>query len=415
MSLTEAGRAPVIIFLYNRLFDPLIQSNFWLYMQDYLRDQDRNVDIHLITYEDARYPLSAEQRALVEDWMCQGLFWHPLTYHPGMGARPKLIDIFAGLRKVRKLKKDFGAHRIATLGSVAGTFAYLYTLLTGLKLFLYQYEPHSEVSRDAGAWKVNSWQYQISRFLERASAKRADVIASGTRFMGEFLQNELNFAGTFVRIPTVANDRKFAFDASRRAAKRAELNIAPEDRLIFYPGKFGGLYYNTEIGEVVAQMMVHDPKLKFLVVTPNDPVDVRNMLQRSGIPAEALTIAQSGYEGIEDYFFAGDLGLITIPPGPAQKYRSSIKVGEYLCAGLPFLTSTGISEDYVYATERNVGVVVESFSRDEIDRVWPEIDRFLSEDKQTLRTRCREVGVEYRGFDAQNPKFKHAMQALVEA
>ena len=28
----------VIVFLYNRLFDPLIQSNFWLYIKDYLED-----------------------------------------------------------------------------------------------------------------------------------------------------------------------------------------------------------------------------------------------------------------------------------------------------------------------------------------------------------------------------------------
>ena len=29
-------RKTVVVFLYNRLFDPLIQGNFWLYVRDLL-------------------------------------------------------------------------------------------------------------------------------------------------------------------------------------------------------------------------------------------------------------------------------------------------------------------------------------------------------------------------------------------
>ena len=33
-------KTPIVIFLYNRLFDPLIQGNFWLYIRDYLNERD---------------------------------------------------------------------------------------------------------------------------------------------------------------------------------------------------------------------------------------------------------------------------------------------------------------------------------------------------------------------------------------
>lgn len=404
-------KTPIIIFLYNRLFDPLIQGNFWLYIKDYLQDPGAPVRFHVITYEDPRHPLTEAQKALVAEWTRQGLEWTALTWHPGMSLVRKFRDVLSGLVAVARLRMK-GYRHIAALGSVAGTFAYFCALPLRLRLFLYQYEPHSEVSRDAGAWDEKSLQFRLARFFERRSAEYAHVIASGTRFMGERLKRDWGVRAEFFRVPTVVNEDKFHHDAAVAARMRADLGLQPGQPVLFYTGKFGGLYYDVEIAQAFSWLRAYDPQLHLLIVTPNEDAFVHDLFARAGVDRAHYSVCHSSYDDIERFYFVGDLGLITIPPGPGQKFRSSIKVGEYLCAGMPFLTPTGVSEDYLHATERDVGVVVADFSEGAIRGAWPEIRRYLDMDRDARRAHCREFGIEYRGFSSLNPIFKDAIDAL---
>jgi hypothetical protein len=405
------AKTKVVIYLYNRLFDPLIQGNFWLYIKDYLQDPDSLVRFHVVTYEDPRHPLTPEQRVLVDNWKSLGLEWTGLTWHSGTGLGRKLKDVLSGFVVMLRLRWQ-GARHVVTLGSVAGTFAYLHARLIGMRLFLYQFEPHSEYARDNGMWPEKSLQFRISQVLERRAARFAAVIASGTRFMEERVKKQWCARARFVHIPTVANDRKFLFDPELRAETREFLGLDEEVPLLFYPGKFGGLYYGDETALMFRWVWALESRLHFLIVTPHDDDEVHAMFERAGVPRNAYTIRHSDYAEIHRYFFAADFAVIAVPPGPSKKFISNIKVGEYLCAGLPYLITRGVSEDYLFAEERGVGVVVEDFNRPEIEAAWPKIRAFLDMSPDHRRAHCREAGLEYRGFDTLNPRFRSAIETL---
>jgi len=404
-------KTQIVIFLYNRLFDPLIQGNFWLYIRDYLSDPDAPVHFHVVTFEDPRHPLTQEQKDLVAHWQAQGLEWTALTWHPGMGLMQKFRDVLSGFYAVTRLRMR-GYRHIAALGSVAGSFAYMCAAPLRMRLFLYQYEPHSEVSRDAGAWDEASLQYKLAWYFERKSAEYAHVVASGTRFMGERLKDEWGVRAEFFRVPTVVNEEKFKYDPEVAGTVRSELGLEPDQPVLFYTGKFGGLYYDIEIAQAFQWLREYDKRLHLLIVTPNDDEEVHELFARAGVDRSHYSVCHSAYDEIERYYFVGDLGLITIPPGPGQKFRSSIKVGEYLCAGMPFLTPTGVSEDYLHASEQDVGVVVDDFSEASIRGAWPEIKRYLDMDREERRAHCRSFGISYRGFSSLNPVFRSAIDAL---
>lgn len=404
---------PIIIFLYNRLFDPLIQGNFWLYIKSYLDDPDVNVRFHVITYEDPQHPLTNQQLQAVERWKSQGMEWTPLTWHSGMGLHRKLRDVLSGFATIAGLWKR-GYRHIAALGSVAGSFAYMCALPLRMRLFLYQYEPHSEVSYAAGAWSKSSIQYRLAHYFERKSAEYAHVIASGTRFMGQRLKDDWGVRAEFFRVPTVVNEDKFSFDPEMAARMRVELGLDPDQPVLFYTGKFGGLYYDIEIARAFSILREYEDRLHLLIVTPNDDAYVHGLFEKAGVDKSHYSVCHSSYDDIERFYFVGDLGLITIPPGPGQEFRSSIKVGEYLCAGMPFLTPAGVSEDYLHATEQDVGVVVDDFSEAAIRGAWPEIKRYLDMDRDARRVHCRSFGISYRGFSSLNPVFRKAIAALVK-
>lgn len=404
----------VIVYLYNRLFDPLIQGNFWLYIRDLLDHPLPGVRFHLVTYEDPRFPLMPEQRQQLAHWQRQGLCWTSLTWHPGIGLSHKLKDVLSGWRVLARLRLQ-GARHIITLGSIAGSYGYLYGRSLGMRLFLYQFEPHSEYAIDNGMWPEGSLQHRLAAALERKSARYASVIASGTQYMHERLEQVWHARGRFVKIPTVANDRKFHFDPVLRQQTRQQLALRDDALLLLYPGKFGGLYYRSETAWMFRWLHDLEPRLHFLIVTPHVDQEVHAMFEEAGVLRNAYTIRHSDYPEIHGYYFAADFAIIAVPPGPSKKFISNIKVGEYLCAGLPFLITRGISEDHLVAEEQNVGVVVDDFVEAEIKAAWPKIKAFLAQEPERRRAHCRNVGLDYRGFDVLNPRFRSAVQTLVEA
>ena len=403
----------IIIFLYNRLFDPLIQSNFWLYIKDYLYSDDNPYDFHLITYENPDFPLTDKQKKLVKEWEERGLKWTKLWWHPGKELKNKFLDVMDGFKAVSKLRFK-GYNHIVTLGSVAGTYAYLYSIPLGLKMFLYQYEPHSEYAIDNKMWGEDSLQYKISHYLERKAALRAKVIASGTKFMRERVEDLWKSKAKFFRIPTVANDKKFLFNPKIREETRKELGISDDTWLLYYPGKFGDLYYKEEFAYMYKWLKEEEPRFHLLIVTPHKDEEVIELFDKAGVDRKDYTIRHSDYDDIHRYHFAADFAIISVPQGPSKKFISNIKVGEYLCSGLPFLINKGVSEDYLYALEKGVGVVVDGFTENEIKKAVPKIREYLEGDRDKLREHCRKVGIEYRGFENLNKIFKEAMKTLTK-
>ncbi|MFZ2905950.1 MAG: hypothetical protein WAZ98_07085 [Cyclobacteriaceae bacterium] len=400
------------IFLYNRLFDPLIQSNFWLYINDYLQHNEQGEYVlYLITYEDDRIPLTEEQKQLVEEWKSGGIIWKQLKWNPGIGILSKFIDIIQGFFCVLQLRLQ-GCKHFVSLASVAGSYLYLYHVVLRFKFFLYQFEPHSEYAIDNKMWKPNSPQYKIAHFLERRAAMSAHVIASGTRFMGHRLKNEWKVKASFFNIATVANDKKFLFSQANRTAMRNKLGYADTTRVLFYPGKFGDLYYRNETAFMFRWLWEMDNRFHFLIVTPHRDEEVVKLFNEAGVSPATYTIAHSDYANIHHYFAAADFAVIAVPPGPSKKFISNIKVGEYLNAGLPFLITEGISEDYLYAQEKKVGVVVKDFKEEYVKAAYPEIDHYLNMNKDELRKHCRGVGLDYRGFEKLNEIFKSAINCL---
>lgn len=404
----------VVIFLYNRFFDALIQGNFWLYIDDFLKDPNNKLVFHLITYEDPEFPLTQVQKDRVAGWQKQGLTWTRLQWHRGTGIKSKLLDILSGWWAVLALRMR-GYKYIVTLGSVAGTYAYLYARILFLRLFLYQFEPHSEYAIDNGMWSKKSMVYKISHYLEFKAAHFASTIASGTRFMGSRLQETWKVRGEFFKIPTVANDQKFLFNKEERTSTRRALSIPDDQWVIFYPGKFGSLYYTDETAWMFRWLHEIEPCLHFLIVTPSTDEEIYSIFDRAGVERSNYTVSHSEYADIHSYFFAADFAVIAVPPGPSKQFISNIKVGEYLSAGLPFLITKGVSEDYLVATEKQVGVVVDDFVEKDIKSAWPEIEHYLKMDANERREHCRRVGLDYRGFDALNPIFKAAIKQLTES
>jgi hypothetical protein len=402
----------VVIYLYNRFLDPLIQGNIMQYINRIAQDTARNpYEFTIITYEDETLPVPNDKMKELRESIARGnMHWIPIKWHPGTSASKKATDLAVGLKVLAGLRLK-GYRYIVSLASIAGSFAYVAARMLGMKLYLYQYEPHSEYAIDNNMWSPDSMNYKVLNRLEKKSALFARVISSGTRHMEERLQS-WDVRGTFYKIPSVTNDQFFVFDRYLRKRIRDQFSIGDEKRVIVYPGKFGDLYYGVEVFYVFKWLSEAIDNVFFLIITSNDHEQIRAWIAEAGLPENICALGKATYEEMPGILSASDFGIVNVPPGPSKKFISNIKVGEYLCCGLPYLICKGISEDDWYAENKHVGVTVEDFSQTSIKAALPQVKSLLSEPKESVVERCRRTGVEYRGLSTLQNRFEQALRTL---
>ncbi len=402
----------LLYFFYNRLKDPLLQSNIFLYINELAKNN--NYDIQIITYEDKKFPLRIEEiQEINETFATQGIKWQQLKWHEGSNIFYKFIDLISGFLKVFYLANFKGYKNIISLGSIAVSFVYLFSKLININYYLYQYEPHSEYAVDNKIWDVSSKQFKLLNKYEKKAVQHCKVVSSGTNFMHTRLKN-WEIKAHFLKITSVANSDLFNFSIEKRVEFRKKYKIDTSKILFIYPGKLGDLYYNAETlintFKILSELNL---PLHFLIISPNFN-ELKKILDHQELSFQnSVTLLEPiAYSEMPAALSAADLGIVAVPPGDSKKFISNIKVGEYLCSGLPYLICKGISEDDIVAEKYNVGVVVENFSKPELQNSFLKISELLRESKEVIAARCRQTGIEYRGFENQFINYKKALDFL---
>jgi hypothetical protein len=249
--------------------------------------------------------------------------------------------------------------------------------------------------KELGLWPETSLRYKVLSSLERKAGLEADVVLTGTQHMVDELL-PVKQKGKVLRAPTAVNEDSFYFLPHSR--ERLRKLWKAEDRIVAtYIGKLGDLYYTKELVSFFSGLYKMNSSFFFVVATRYCHNEIEQWFEECHIPAENYML--DGFlsnNQVKEFISASDIGISAVPPSPSQKFRSPTKVAEYLMCGLPYITCAGVSEDDLYAEKYGVGVVVNGFSEEEAKRKYPSIEGLLQQDKDMIRKRCRETGIEYR-------------------
>lgn len=403
---------PIILFVYNSFNDPLFKGLLLTYLKS-INKEETVFQFHIVTYEQKKYALtSTEKEKVIQELKEENIFWYPLTYHTGKFILLKKgWDFIKGFFLVLKLKMRTCSKVLLSFTNIAGAIGFVFSRILNLKFIVFSYEPHSEFLADLGLWSRNSFKYKCLNKLENIMGRRGEYIITGTHY----LVNELKAGGAkgkVFRIPSCVDEEKLIFNETGRGVIRTKYNVGTRPCLI-YVGKFGGLYYKEEIPLLFKRLLQFEKNLFFLVVTPQELGEVEGLFIEAGINNKDFAVTYSPYEEIQNYISAADIGLVAIKPTPYQQFRSPVKTGEYLTCGIPYIVCEGISEDDIYAINNNVGIVVENFETANAEMLVERMNLLFSEDPKSLRKRCREIGIEYRGVTQAIETIKIILEEVV--
>jgi hypothetical protein len=187
-------------------------------------------------------------------------------------------------------------------------------------------------------------------------------------------------------IPCCANIVALDRASTDRAPVRAELGL-DDELVMIYVGKFGGWYMADRMAEFFAVAERQSASLHFLILTQSDRIEIERELRRHGADGR-YTIASAPPERIGSYLAAADFGISFIAPAPSKESSSPTKIGEYLGAGLPVLSTAGVGDLDELITQ-DVGVLVAAHSEQSYRHVWDQMLELVR--GGAAPDRCREL------------------------
>jgi glycosyltransferase involved in cell wall biosynthesis len=339
--MSDRARLRSLYVCYLSLEDPLVHTQVVAYLSGLARAGHR---IHLLTFEAGRLT-PGRRRRWRRSLSAEGIAWHGLRYHKRPSLPATVYDTLAGavyasllIRRHRLDALHARAHVPAAIGLLARRLAWprrpaLIFDIRGLM---------AEEYADAGRWTPSGVPFRLTKAVERAAIRRAAAIVVLTERVRRLLFDDQLMPPVTV-IPCCADIDALEMAPGARDRMRATLGlqVAP---VMVYLGKFGGWYLEREMAECFAVARLQLPGLHFLVLTQADPDVLRVELQRLGVGAGEYTITSAPPNRVGAYLSACDFAISFIEPAPSKVASSPTKIGEYLAAGLPILSTAGVGD-----------------------------------------------------------------------
>jgi glycosyltransferase involved in cell wall biosynthesis len=376
----------VLYVCYLSLEDPLVHSQVVAYLAELT---ERGHTIHLLTFEPHLTPERSGQFA--DELGRHGIVWHRRRYHKRPSLPATAFDVIAGglaaARLVRRHRLDAihaRNHMPAAMAMIAGRLAPCQLIFDLRGLMAEEYV-------DAGYWKRGGVPYRLTQWVQRAALRRADGVVTLTEAVRPHLSPAKAGPETTFVIPCCADLERIEERSAERAAARAELGLGERPAMV-YVGKFTGWYMEREMADFVAVARRSEPDLLFLIVTQADPAPMLSELDRCGIGPDDYRVLRAEPEEIGRYLAAADVGLSFVRPCFSKISSSPTKIGEYLAAGLPVVSTAGIGDVDALLRDNRVGALVGDFSTGTYEAAVGTV-RELREDPGT-RMRCATVARE---------------------
>jgi glycosyltransferase involved in cell wall biosynthesis len=370
----------VLYVCYLSLEDPLVHSQVVAYLAGLA---ERGHVVHLMTFEP--HLSRRRSRRLAEDLRNRGITWHQRRYHKHPSLPATAFDVLVGglasARLVRRHRLDAihaRNHMPAAMAMIAARFVACQMIFDLRGLMAEEYV-------DAGNWKRDGIPYRLTQWVQRSALRRADGVVTLTEAVRPHLSETKADADTTFVIPCCADVERIAARSHERDAARAELRIGNRPVMV-YVGKFTGWYLEREMADFLAVAKRSKPDLLFLIMTQADPTPMLRELDRCGIGTDDFRILRAAPEDVGRYLSAADIGVSFVRPCFSKISSSPTKIGEYLAAGLPVVSTAKIGDVDAMLRDNGVGALVEDFSTSAYETAAATVEA-LREDPAT-RGRC---------------------------
>jgi len=388
----------LLILTYWSYKDALIQTYTLPYVRIIRKNLPLKSKIYLFTIEQDFYKISDEDwHAERQELLKENIHLIRFKYSKfGIKMALRFAGIITSLFFLVLTKNISKIHAWCT---PAGAIGYLLSVLTFKPLIIDSYEPHAESMVENGEWQRNSRAFKILFWFERKMSNKANTVIALTKGMKNYAKQKYDaeFKNYYIK-PSMVDLQKFSFDNYKDNGLVEKLDFKGKT-IGLYAGKFGGIYLEKEIFELIKEAYNYwGETLKILLLTNTKKSEIYKFAAEVNIPKNIFEVLYVDYSNIDKYFKLADFAINPVKPVPSKRYCTSIKDGEYWAMGLPVIITKNISDDSEIIEKENIGYVLKELNKKEYINAVTKIDDLLKETNKELRFKIRNIAKKYRSF-----------------
>lgn len=221
--------------------------------------------------------------------------------------------------------------------------------------------------------QIKSYNSEIKIIKDKL--QNADAIFCVTKALQELISNRYEILEDNITVlPTGVDSDIFYYNIETRNKIRNKLQIEDKFVMVFS----GSAFYSWQnINKTLRYYKIikdiEPSTLLILLIRESDHYIVNDFIQKNHISKDEIVLKSVSNKDVNDYLNAADLGILLRDNHLMNKVAFPGKLGEYLAAGLPVLTTVGIGEISKIIEKNKMGIVLEDInSESEL------VEKFLS-------------------------------------
>lgn len=367
----------VVYVSYDGLSDPLGQSQVLPYVMG-LAERGHRFDV--LSFEKPGVPLR------FREGITERVAWTALRYHQTPTVPATALDMTQGLATLGLLAGIRRADLVHARSYVACTLALPYCIAAGVPLLFDTRGLWPDEKVEAGSWTRESRVYRGAKAAERRLMARSDAITVLTHAFRDYLRSDYPHRAEIESpihvIPTCVDLDLFSPEVEPDRAMHEQLGGA---RALVYAGSLGGFYMAKKIAEFYLRWRLYRRSARLLIVSRQDPAEIREALADAGVESELLHRSASRNE-VPGLLRCADAAIAFDGRGFGGVGTAPTKLGEALACGLPMAVSAVGDVERVLSGAK-VGVVMRDTSSEGLDRAARELAELaeLGETREAAR------------------------------
>ncbi len=354
----ENRRLDAIYVTYDGLMEPLGHSQVRPYLCG-LANAD--VRLALVSFEKPSDLADERKTRFASSFLEEhGILWTPLTYHRRPRALATAWDMVRGASAVLRLWRLHRPTVVHARSYVAGLMALPAKLFFDARFVFDMRGFWPEERVELGLFRAHSFLHWLSKCAERILLERSDQVVVLTESAKTILrereaQERLNNPRTLEKrisvVPCCADTEVFQPRPPDRALA-ADHGLSAS-LLIGNVGSVNKRYMLSEMFRFAFHLKTHRPEIRFLYLTRQDSTEVLAAARGAGLRDEDVLVLPVDPLEVPRWLSLFRLGVFFLRPSYAAKASSFTKLGEFLAAGVPVVTNTGIGDvDRILGAER---------------------------------------------------------------
>ncbi len=358
MSGARSERIHLLFVTYDGLLEPLGRSQ----VVSYLRESARgDLDVSVVSFEKREDLVDGgKSRSLQAELAQYGITWTPLLRHQAPPIVAPTWDLLRGVRAGLVLARRSKSSILHARSYVAGLMALSIKMLTGARLVfdMRGFWPEERVELDH--FRPQGLLYRAAKLLEKrllAAADHVVVLTESAKAILREREAQARLASADIREAPISVV-PCCVDLDRYRPLPRDLEIARSRNLesslvIGNIGAFNRRYLAHEMFRFAFHLKSHRPEVRFVYLTAARPSAVSRVARDAGLDDEDLVILRAEPSDVPRWLSLFRLGVFFLRPSYAAKASSFAKLGEFLAAGIPVVTNTGVGDvDRILASDR---------------------------------------------------------------